>query len=63
MGAKRKLRPADSKHIRRLLDELRDRLLSAQDGANAIWRVENAIRGIDLNERHISQEPRLYDTG
>jgi hypothetical protein len=60
---KQRLKPTDPKKAKKLLDELRDCLLDARDGTNALWRVKNAIRGIAANEAHVIGSPELKDTG
>jgi hypothetical protein len=56
-----RLQAADSKQVRELINQLRDRLLSACDGRNAIWRVEYALHAIDVNEKYVARNPELFE--
>jgi hypothetical protein len=55
-----RLRPADSREVRELTNRLRDLLLSACDGRNATWRVEQTMRAIATTEKHIRDHPKEF---
>jgi hypothetical protein len=61
MATRRKLRPIESRQVRVLLDELRDLLLSAQDGRNAAWRTQQLIHSITVNEAYVAGNPTLFE--
>jgi hypothetical protein len=58
--SRQRLQAADSKQVRELTNQLRDRLLSACDGRNAIWRVAQTLHAIEVNERYIADHPREF---
>jgi hypothetical protein len=53
---KRVLRQADEAAVDALLVQLRERILSASDGTNALWRAQQLIIGISNNERAVKEE-------
>jgi hypothetical protein len=59
---KPKLKSADRQQVKTLVDQLHDVAVDAHDGRNAVWRVQNAIRGFAANEAFLVSNPELYDT-